>query len=167
MKLFTSQEKTVFRFLIGTMLAGLIVGAIRHNYFDNKWDNIVTHERKASFLRESQLPLDTDAASVLQEIVADGQEEALREGSIKKKIEIINVNTAKKEELINLPNVGPVMAERIIRFREDFGVFKSIGDLTRVKGIGPKTLDKIRNYVTHLIWLTIWIWKKVKSEMIW
>jgi len=35
-KLFTSQEKTVFRFLIGTMLAGLIAGAIRHNYFDNK-----------------------------------------------------------------------------------------------------------------------------------
>ncbi len=148
MKLFTSQEKTVFRFLIGTMLAGLIVGAIRHNYFDNKQDNIVTHERKASFLRDSQLPLDTDAASVLQEIVADGQEEALREGSIKKKIEIINVNTAKKDELIFLPNVGPVTAERIIRFREDFGVFKSIDDLTRVKGIGPKTLDKLRKYVT-------------------
>ena len=100
MKLFTSQEKTVFRFLIGTMLAGLIVGAFRHNYFDNKRYNIVTHERKASFFRDSQLPLDTDAVSVLQEIIADGQEEALREGSIKKKIEIINVNTAKKDELI-------------------------------------------------------------------
>ena len=47
-----------------------------------------------------------------------------------------------------LPNVGPVTAERIIRFREDFGVFKSIDDLTRVKGIGPKTLDKLRKYVT-------------------
>ena len=148
MKLFTSQEKTVFRFLIGTALAGLIVGAIIHNYFDSKRDNIVTHERKASFLRDSQLPLDTDAVSVLQEIVADGQEEALREGSIKKKIEIINVNTAKKDELIFLPNVGPVTAERIIRFREDFGVFKSIDDLTRVKGIGPKTLDKLRKYIT-------------------
>ncbi len=148
MKLFTSQEKTVFRFLIGTALAGLIVGAIRHNYFDSKRDNIVTHERKASFLRDSQLPLDTDAVSVLQEIVADGQEEALREGSIKKKIEIINVNTAKKDELIFLPNVGPVTAERIIRFREDFGVFKSIDDLTRVKGIGPKTFDKLKKYIT-------------------
>ena len=72
----------------------------------------------------------------------------MREGSIKKKIEIINVNTAKKDELIFLPNVGPVTAERIIRFREDFGVFKSIDDLTRVKGIGPKTLDKLRKYVT-------------------
>ena len=148
MKLFTSQEKTVFRFLIGTALAGLIVGAIRHNYFDNKRDNIITHERKTSFLRDSQLPLDTDAASVLQEIVADGQEETLKEGSIKKKIEIINVNTAKKDELIFLPYVGPVTAERIIRFREDFGVFKSIDDLIRVKGIGPKTLDKLRKYVT-------------------
>ena len=85
---------------------------------------------------------------MLQEIVADGQEETLKEGSIKKKIEIININTAKKDELIFLPNVGPVTAERIIRFREDFGVFKSIDDLTRVKGIGPKTLDKLRKYVT-------------------
>ena len=123
MKLFTSQEKTVFRFLIWAILSGLIVGAIRHNYFDNKRDNIITHERKASFLRDSQLPLDTDAVSALQEIVADGQEEALREGSIKKKIEIINVNTAKKDELIILPNFGPVTAEWIIRFRKDFGVF--------------------------------------------
>ena len=72
----------------------------------------------------------------------------MREGSIKKKIEIINVNTAKKDELIILQNIGPVTAERIIRFREDFGVFKSIDDLTRVKGIGPKTLDKLRKYVT-------------------
>ena len=72
----------------------------------------------------------------------------MREGSIKKKIEIINVNTAKKDELIFLPNVGPVTAERIIRFREDFGVFKSIDDLTRVKGTGQKTLDKLRKYVT-------------------
>ena len=73
MKLFTSQEKTVFRFLIGTMLAVLILGVIRHNYFDNKRDNIVTHERKAFFLRDSQLPLDADAVSLLQEIVSDGQ----------------------------------------------------------------------------------------------
>ena len=72
----------------------------------------------------------------------------MREGSIKKKIEIINVNTEKKDELIFLPYVGPVTAERIIWFREDFGVFKSIDDLTRVKGIGPKTLDKLRKYVT-------------------
>ena len=63
-------------------------------------------------------------------------------------LEIINVNTAKKDELIIFPNVGPVTAERIVRFREDFGVFKSIDDLTRVKGIGPKTLDKLRKYVT-------------------
>ena len=71
------------------MLVGLIVGAVRHNYFDNKRYNIVTHERKTSFFRDSQLPFDTDAASVLQEIVADGQEEALREGSIKKKLKLL------------------------------------------------------------------------------
>ena len=149
MKLFTSQKKKLFfRFLIGTMLVGLIVGAVRHNYFDRKYDNIFTQGENTSFLRDGQLPLEKESVNLFLDFVADGQKEELSEGSIKKKIEIINVNTAKKEELINLPNVGPVMAERIIRFREDFGMFKSIDDLTRVKGIGPKTLDKMRKYVT-------------------
>lgn len=35
MKLLTSQEKTVFRILMGTALFGLIVGFVRHNYFGN------------------------------------------------------------------------------------------------------------------------------------
>ena len=60
----------------------------------------------------------------------------------------ININTAGKDELVLLPNVGPVTAERIIRYREDYGLFDSIDDLTRVKGIGPKTLEKLKAFVT-------------------
>jgi len=48
---------------------------------------------------------------------------------------------------MKLPKIGPVTAERIIRFRDDYGSFDTIEDLSKVKGIGTKTLEKIRPFV--------------------
>ncbi len=56
---------------------------------------------------------------------------------------LINVNTATAAELELLPGVGPVMAGRIIEDRQANGPFRSAADLDRVKGIGPKTLEKL------------------------
>jgi competence protein ComEA len=47
-----------------------------------------------------------------------------------------------------LPEIGPVLAQRIVAYRNAFGDFESIEDLLRVNGIGEKTLDKIRDYIT-------------------
>jgi len=59
----------------------------------------------------------------------------------------INLNAADKEELMRLPGIGPVYAERIIAFRGQHGRFRSIDDLEKVKGIGPKKLAKLRPYL--------------------
>lgn len=56
----------------------------------------------------------------------------------------INVNTATSAELELLPQIGPKMAERIIEYRTSHGRFKSLNDLDKVKGIGPKTLEKLK-----------------------
>lgn len=58
----------------------------------------------------------------------------------------INVNTAGPEELQRLPSVGPVTAQAIVTARAA-QPFKSVDDLDRAKGIGPKTLDKLRPFV--------------------
>jgi len=58
----------------------------------------------------------------------------------------INVNTATVEQLQQLPGIGPVTAQYIVAARRD-KPFTSVADLDRVKGIGPKTLDKIRPFV--------------------
>jgi competence protein ComEA len=59
----------------------------------------------------------------------------------------VDVNRADWPELIQLPGVGQVLAERLIAERERGGEFRSIADLERVRGIGPRTLERIRPYI--------------------
>ncbi len=60
----------------------------------------------------------------------------------------ININTATVEQLCELPGIGEVKASEIIRFREKVGLFKRPEDLLQVPGIGPKTLEKIKDLIT-------------------
>ncbi|NLP37378.1 MAG: ComEA family DNA-binding protein [Firmicutes bacterium] len=60
----------------------------------------------------------------------------------------INLNTASVEELQQLPGIGPVKAASIVAHREKNGPFKSIDELASVNGIGPSTLETIRDYLT-------------------
>ena len=60
----------------------------------------------------------------------------------------ININTADKKELMLISGIGEKYAERIIELREQLGGFTSIEQLKKVKGIGDKRFEKIKNYVT-------------------
>ena len=57
---------------------------------------------------------------------------------------VINVNTATREELMMLPGVGEKTAPAIIEYRKANGQFKSIDDMTKVKGVSRKKLEKLR-----------------------
>lgn len=59
---------------------------------------------------------------------------------------VVELNSASKAELTNLPRVGEKLAERIVERREELGGFRSVDDLLGVKGIGEKTLDKMRPF---------------------
>ncbi len=60
----------------------------------------------------------------------------------------ININSASNTLLETLPQIGPSLAGRIIQYRSDNGPFKNVEELTRVRGIGTATLDKIRDLIT-------------------
>ena len=61
---------------------------------------------------------------------------------------IVNINTATAAELDTLPGIGPVLAGRIIDYREENGGFRAPEELTRVKGIGEATLKEIYDLIT-------------------
>ena len=61
---------------------------------------------------------------------------------------LININTASSVLLDTLPGIGPVLAERIIEYRETNGPFAAVEDLGNVEGIGSKTLLEILNLIT-------------------
>ena len=60
----------------------------------------------------------------------------------------ININTADITALMELPNIGEVKAKAIIAYREAQGPFKKPEDLLNIKGIGEKTLEKLKPYIT-------------------
>lgn len=70
-------------------------------------------------------------------------------------VALIDPNTATDAELAALPAIGPVMAGRIIEYRKASRntadgagpVFERVEDLARVRGIGPKTVEKLRPWV--------------------
>jgi len=61
---------------------------------------------------------------------------------------VVNVNTASAAQLQLLPRIGPALAERILAFRETNGPFKSPDELVAVKGIGERSLEQLRPYLT-------------------
>ena len=68
--------------------------------------------------------------------------------SVKKYTGIININRATKAELDSLVGIGPVIAGKIVTYRNQNGSFMAIEDLLKVSGIGAKTLERIRPRLT-------------------
>lgn len=62
-------------------------------------------------------------------------------------IPLVNINQASLEQLVALPGIGPVTAEKIIQYREE-QLFTRVEEIQKVPGIGPATYERIRIYLT-------------------
>ena len=60
----------------------------------------------------------------------------------------VDVNTATETDLTTVPGIGTSLAKRIIEFREQNGPFAKVDDLLKVRGIGEKSIEKLRPYLT-------------------
>lgn len=74
-----------------------------------------------------------------------GKKKSKKEENLKPKS--ININTATKEILITLPGVGESTAEKIIKYRELHKGFKKIEHIMKVKGIGKKKFENMKEYI--------------------
>lgn len=96
------------------------------------------------------ITMDANVESIkLDAIVTDGFElEVPSYGSPDKSaVPVININTADADTLTLIPGIGEVMAQRIVDYREEHGNYIVPEDITRVRGIGEKTFNKIRDYI--------------------
>ena len=140
MTVFTQKERFVFQFLIISVAIGLSVGTIRKTYFKPDFPKKIENEI-AEF---KSLSFDIDESKL-----NDTQDNLSKSDDIKPKISVksININTALKKDLLRFPKINSITAERIIQYRDVFGPFKSIEGLLNIKGIGPKTLDQLKQFI--------------------
>ncbi len=61
---------------------------------------------------------------------------------------LVNINTASQSQLEELPEIGPVTAQKIIAYRDQMGPFLKIEDIQNVEGIGSETFKKIEALIT-------------------
>lgn len=62
--------------------------------------------------------------------------------------EKLDLNVATEQQIESLPGIGPVLAERIVAYRQSSGSFDNVEQLRRVRGIGKKKFDRIKAMVT-------------------
>ena len=60
----------------------------------------------------------------------------------------IDINTAGKQTLAELPGIGPAAAQRILTYRQEHGKFRSVQELLNVDGIGTGKLEPILDLIT-------------------
>ena len=70
-----------------------------------------------------------------------------REAASQEEAKVVNVNKASLEELQTIRGIGPALAERIVKYRDEHGPFKKVEDLVAVQGIGEAKLEKMKSQV--------------------
>jgi len=107
------------------------------------------HQLITFYFREQGVAMvfDTTAEAPVWNFPAYGAEVTVREtttgGGSK-----ININTADAAALDTLPGIGETLSWRIIDYRETYGPFQSIEDITKVRGIGSATFNKVEDQIT-------------------
>ncbi|MEO8513429.1 MAG: ComEA family DNA-binding protein [Ignavibacteria bacterium] len=151
------KELSVIGFLLITFSAGLIFkysGLKKPNEYDySETDKNFESKLKSSFdelkstAPDSTKKLRANEISALADSLGVAFEKNASEQKVIKPGTRININTALAADLTVLPGVGVVMAERIIEYREQNGNFKKPEDIMKVKGIGEKKFEKIKDFV--------------------
>ncbi len=124
----TATERRVLLFVTGAFVAGLGI-----RFYQETFPATPTYDYAAA---------DSTFAALSAAAAPEDEETAVEDPGP------LNLNTATKPQLVALPGIGDVMAERIIRYREDHGPFRDLEELRSIKGISKRSLEKLKPLVT-------------------
>jgi len=139
------QKKLVLKFLLALLTLGVLATVYKNTLLEP--GSIPKEVEQAAVFKADANSGLLDHSSSSMTPYTDVAEFAVEKSKESSQI-LVNINTAGKGELVKLPSIGPVTAERIMRYRTDFGRFNTIEELKNVKGIDSKTLNKVK---THII----------------
>ena len=60
----------------------------------------------------------------------------------------VNINRVSLTDLVSLPHIGPVLAVKIVEYRNMHGLFEKIEDIRKVQGVGSGTFNAIKHYIS-------------------
>jgi competence protein ComEA len=92
-----------------------------------------------TLLSDAGIEPDADLSHIEIYVPREGEEQSPQK---------IDINRAEPWLLEALPGIGEVLAQRIVDYRSENGLFQRIEDLLKVSGIGPATFEEIKDYIT-------------------
>lgn len=135
---FTKNERIILILLILSLIAGSGLKLFKISKNKNE-DSLILDKELKGFDKKL-------AAIVSTDTIIDSSKVSFLNNQRNNSLSI-DLNSATKQELEKLPHIGPVIAQRIIDYRMQRGRFETIDELVNVKGIGNKTLFKIKPYL--------------------
>lgn len=127
------MDKSAIKWIAAIVMFGAV--CLIGNTLRNRYDSV------AVLTQQGFEPADITPSDIYEETA---KAEAAREEVVFK----ININTAGVEQLCELAGIGEKTAQSIIKFREDYGGFKTTEEIKLVEGIGDKTYFNISKYLT-------------------
>jgi comEA protein len=129
----TKTERNIILFLVTTMIIGAAIRLYQAAYPVSRQFNYSASDSTFTVLSAKS----EDSLSAVSTSNTNGEE-----------YEKLNINTATEEQLIDLPGIGKVTAERILEYRKETGKFTAIEDLLAIKGISKNKLERLSPMIT-------------------
>ena len=142
---FNRNEQIILLLLCGVLIVGIVI-----RYLDSKDSDYIpdfeVHKNAVG------VPSPEEKAEVPQVTSLTHRQSSVEvpspKGDVPQVRELIDINSATAKEFERLHGIGPQIAGRIVAYREKNGAFKRVDDITKVRGIGPKTLERLRPHLT-------------------
>ncbi|PIS25890.1 MAG: hypothetical protein COT45_01670 [bacterium (Candidatus Stahlbacteria) CG08_land_8_20_14_0_20_40_26] len=141
MSLFTPQERRIIYILIGIIAIGssIYFYKLRNPFFAPELDRAILEMNYQEEGIDSLIKLSASASNVKRN-TSPKEKDKIPTGGI-------NINTANKKELMLLPGIGPVYADRIVEYRKEKGELKDIEEIKNIKGIGEKRFEELKDKI--------------------